>query len=235
MLISGGIGVTPMQALCNQLMYEYRKGTRELNKLSFIWIKRDAYVMPKVDVIRRRIHSPDLPMDDDKEYGCDIDTADEEILASVLLSIIPPCAMTDDQFEQEYPDADSDDGLKDFEHDQFNDDTTDDDTMNQTFLDAAYNKINQYHGPGQPLDLQVYLTSKDASQSMMSNYPFVHQNRPDIQLLFRRMRADAVAKGERYVAVCICAPERLVLLCKKACAKFSDRRLRFDLHYEVFS
>jgi predicted ferric reductase len=246
MLISGGIGVTPMQALCNQLMFEYRKGIRELNKLSFVWIERDPHIMPKVDVIRRRINSPVLLMNDDIEYGCDLDKPEEESLASALLSIIPPCTMTDDQFEQEYPDADSDDELEDFEHNQYlssldlnkhniGDDTTDNDTMNQTFLDEAYNEINQFHGPGQPLDLQVYLTSKEASQIMMSNYPFVHHNRPDIQNLFGKMRAEALAKGERCVAVCICAPERLVILCKKACAKFSDHSLQFDLHYEVFS
>jgi FAD-binding domain/Ferric reductase NAD binding domain len=244
MLISGGIGVTPMQALCNQLMYEHGKGTRELNKLSFIWIERDRLVMPKVDAIRRRINPPIMSINDNLEYLGDIEEEEDDDdvygLVSTLLSVVPACTMTDVQFEQEYPDAGFDDELKDLEHDQFrscqdsNDNTPDDDSMDQTFLDEAYNKVNQYYGTQKVLDLQVYLTSKDSSQSMISNYPFVHLSRPDIKALFRTMRAEALGRGERYVAVCICAPERLVLLCQKACAKFSDHRLRFDLHNEVF-
>jgi hypothetical protein len=136
-------------------------------------------------------------MNDDIEYGCDIDKPEEESLASALFSILPPYTMTDDQFKHEYPDAYSDDDLEDFKHNQYlssldlnnhniGNDTTENDTINQTFLDEAYHEINQFHGPRLPLDLQLYLTSKEALQIMMSNYPFVHHNRPNIQNILGR-------------------------------------------------
>mmetsp|Transcript_34115 Transcript_34115/g.45095 ORF Transcript_34115/g.45095 Transcript_34115/m.45095 type:complete len:550 (-) Transcript_34115:347-1996(-) len=40
-LISGGIGVTPMQSICNDLMYQYLNEKRSIQKIWFIWSVRD--------------------------------------------------------------------------------------------------------------------------------------------------------------------------------------------------
>eukprot|EP00494_Astrolonche_serrata_P001234 UN01240 len=40
LLISGGIGVTPMQSICNKLLYDMECG-RPLEKLYFVWACRD--------------------------------------------------------------------------------------------------------------------------------------------------------------------------------------------------
>jgi hypothetical protein len=53
-LFSGGIGVTPMQSLCNSLMFEHNQGIRKMKKISFIWIERDPVIMSEVDVVRRQ-------------------------------------------------------------------------------------------------------------------------------------------------------------------------------------
>lgn len=53
MLISGGIGITPMQSLCDQLLYETVKDRRELHRLKFIWIERDPILMQEAEFIRR--------------------------------------------------------------------------------------------------------------------------------------------------------------------------------------
>jgi predicted ferric reductase len=222
-LLSGGIGVTPMQSLCNQLMYDHRRGIRKLNKLSFIWVERDPHVMPKVDVIRRHISSRYSACYDDVEIGRDMEMQHEVGIASTLLSIIPASTMNEDQFEQEYASSDIDDD--DFEDDFYDEESagqnlqfisTDDDTMNQTFLDDAYCGNNEHNGSGEPLDLQVYLTSKEATKSIISNYSFVRHSRPDVPLLFKEMRLEALARGEKCVAVCVCAPKRLVLLCAQS-------------------
>jgi hypothetical protein len=42
-----------MHSLCNSLIYEHNKGTRNLRKLSLIWIERDPVVIPEVDVVLR--------------------------------------------------------------------------------------------------------------------------------------------------------------------------------------
>uniref|UniRef100_A0A7S1ZTX8 FAD-binding FR-type domain-containing protein n=1 Tax=Trieres chinensis TaxID=1514140 RepID=A0A7S1ZTX8_TRICV len=50
MLLSGGIGVTPMQSICHQLMHEHEAGSRELKKLWFFWTARDPEIIDNMDV-----------------------------------------------------------------------------------------------------------------------------------------------------------------------------------------
>ena len=69
----------------------------------------------------------------------------------------------------------------------------------------------------------------------MSQIPFVHFDRPDIPSLFHSARREALHNGHQArIAVCVCAPQRIVDLCRQACAKYSDRYVAFDFHYEVF-
>ena len=46
-LISGGIGITPMQSICNQLIYEHLRG-RVLKKILFIWSVKDKFLYDTV-------------------------------------------------------------------------------------------------------------------------------------------------------------------------------------------
>lgn len=41
LLVSGGVGVTPLQAVCNQLTHEHEERGRPLKKVYFIWAVRD--------------------------------------------------------------------------------------------------------------------------------------------------------------------------------------------------
>lgn len=273
MLFSGGIGVTPMQALCNQLMYEHSTGLRDLKKLSFVWIERDPNVMQKVDVVRRRSNIDGGPlMDaDESQMPASLAGGAPQGIASTLLALVPASGVTDAQLEQQYPSTDfdaldktnDDDSIVNAEYtsgqEEVDDDDIeaqqqpqqrrpstdeyasdiDDDTMNQSFLDAAYNIPKQMSdefakesaSEEEVLDLQVYLTARGVATQHL---PFVHRGRPDIKELFRNMRLEAIQKGEHRVAVCVCAPKRLVTICQKACTKYSDRKVRFDFHYEVF-
>jgi ferredoxin-NADP reductase len=38
--VTGGIGITPMQSICNDLIVQYFRG-REIKKIKFIWAVRD--------------------------------------------------------------------------------------------------------------------------------------------------------------------------------------------------
>ncbi|KAI2501563.1 FAD-binding domain [Fragilaria crotonensis] len=258
MLFSGGIGVTPMQALCNQLMYEQSTGMRELKKLSFVWIERDPNVMQNVDVVRRKTWSAEWPSEPDIEEG-NMDETQPQGIASTLLSLVPASFVTDEQLEDEYSsqDLDEDSGDEGYldssvftllpslvcrrkvttiteRHDTMCSDDDDDDTMNQSVLDAAYNDTIDEFEVHDALDLQVYLTTKVASRSDLALLPFVYRKRPDVKELFRKMREEAISMDESRVAVCVCAPERLVHMCQKACAKYSDHEVQFDFHFEVF-
>lgn len=42
MLISGGVGITPLQSICNNLIYEHLRG-RDLKKIFFIWSVKDRF------------------------------------------------------------------------------------------------------------------------------------------------------------------------------------------------
>lgn len=351
MLFSGGIGVTPMQALCNQLMYEHSTDVRSMKKLSFVWIERDPSVMQKVDVVRRSVassasltgtsfHDASLTgtsfhdeansdFDDDIEVSStpgggfvQFDDSvvgkrervpemkryephmhDPQGIASTLLSLVPASRVTDEALEQQYPiesldeedehDGDLEDdntistlvhtifgrkdsktsqqpmfgrkdsktsqqaifGRKDSKVDQSKntentenstveeenreesfkfDADADADTMCQSFLDEAYVGPDDCSSSSDPLDLQVYLTARNKVDPALVDLPFINRGRPDIKQLFRKMRDEAIENKESRVAVCVCAPKVLVNMCQKACVKYSDRRVRFDFHFEVF-
>jgi NADPH oxidase len=257
MLFSGGIGVTPMQALCNQLMYEQSTGMRELKKLSFVWIERDPNVVQNVDVVRRKVWSAEWPSEPDIEEG-NMDEGQPQGIASTLLSLVPASLMTDEQLEDEYSSQDLDGDSEDegnSDRSVFNilpslvsrhkvmpttksldkicpDD--DNDTTNQSFLNVAYNDSCDECELHDALDLQLYLTGQVASRRDLALLPFVYRKRPDVKELFRKMRDEAISMDECRVAVCVCAPQRLVLMCQKACAKYSDQKVQFDFHFEVF-
>jgi len=306
MLFSGGIGVTPMQALCNQLMYEHSTGVRSLKKVSFVWIERDPNVMQKVDVVRRTsLHASAISLseysfnDEESSKGDDVEVsstpggglvkphvADEEqfqhephlpepqSIASTLLALVPASRDTDEFLERQYPieELDEEDD-QDFDLQSENDQNTittlvntifgrkeskvdqsktanttensqnrdanfdfDDDTMCQSFLDEAYVDPENSSTSSEALDLQVYLTAKNANtiNPALGALPFIHRGRPDIKGIFQKMREEAIEKKETRVAVCVCAPKVIVNMCHKACVKYSDRSVRFDFHYEVF-
>ena len=87
---------------------------------------------------------------------------------------------------------------------------------------------------GELLELDCYLTAKEIQDCRLGELPFVNQCRPDMKKIFLSMRKEAIRKGEKRVAVCVCAPKRLVSITREACVKFSNRHVRFDFHYEVF-
>jgi len=86
------------------------------------------------------------------------------------------------------------------------------------------------------LRLELFLTGKAAMQSRQESSlaPFLYTGRPDLDQSFLKMREEAIQHGEKRVAVCVCAPMRVVQLCKTACVKYSDTIVRFDFHSETF-
>jgi predicted ferric reductase len=288
MLFSGGIGVTPMQAICNQLMYEQSTNQRELKKLAFIWVERDPVVMQEVDVVRRSSagHFRKVVPEESTNHiikrsgqqrstsGVFVPAIDEDChrpqgIASTILSLVPGSNVTDEQLAEQYPAEEfadlDDDGSNDKSIGNFSllsrfpfrrtasqatlqavavadiDEEGDhaDDLDEESLVREAYKHTLSTDGEPKvdenlnALELQVYLTGKH-DESKLAGLPFVHFRRPDVKKLFADMREDAISKGEPRVAVCACAPARLVQICRKACVKFSDGKVQFDFHEEVF-
>jgi len=287
MLFSGGIGVTPMQSLCNSLMYEHNHGMRKLRKLSFVWIERDPVVMPEVDVVRRESIRCLESIEDSDDDNSDMDDLEQSwgekvgiaarhgltgqqdadgavALASQLLAMVPPGQETDEQMARYYPSTafdvsedlvGEDDALSDIPvidkvrrtcHPPRSNKTVsfnvgnrraswragEERSIDESFLNHAFESQDP---KASPLDLQVYLTQKEVPRAIQRGMPpFVTIGRPDIQSLFQQARSDALRNHQPRVAVCVCAPLRIVDLCRKACAKYSDRYVTFDFHFEVF-
>ena len=76
-LISGGIGVTPNQAICNDLIEAHSKGKAML-KIVFIWVVKDLRIVhAMIDSNHFPIKTDDvlLPLADDKLDSMDVDVA----------------------------------------------------------------------------------------------------------------------------------------------------------------
>ena len=334
LLFSGGIGVTPMQSICNQLMYEHNTKKRQLKKVSFVWIERDPQVFEEVDVVRysssRHLNAQSAAFEKSRSQFMFNDDDSASIVSAVssmaytgdiattLLANVPVNRTTDAQLEELYPTAEfqdldileeeDEDEIIDIDQEQgrrpnstrknskrsnstnntgrSSNSTNDAPAAAENGGDAEFSEISlhegrvevdaTYHGdydhqndplgditeqsadlPHQPsdveapdcrvlsnaypqdpekeagpLDLQVYLTGKGSPPPNMP--PFIHFGRPDVKGIFQKLRDDALLSGERRIAVCVCAPMRLVNICRRACAKYSDRRVAFDFHYEVF-
>jgi hypothetical protein len=85
-----------------------------------------------------------------------------------------------------------------------------------------------------PLRLELFLTGNKAQQRDSLLSQFLSLGRPNFKKSFEAMREEAMKKGEKRIAVCVCAPAIVVKLCKQACTEYSDQRVRFDFHSETF-
>lgn len=61
LLISGGIGITPLQSICNQLVYEHLRG-RKIKKIFFIWSVKDKFLYQTVSDNTDAFYLKNLPI-----------------------------------------------------------------------------------------------------------------------------------------------------------------------------
>jgi predicted ferric reductase len=250
MLISGGIGVTPMQSIAHQLVYEHEWGERHLKKLEFIWTSRDPQVVENMEVsssirnIQRQEGKRNLfeitssDGSSDSSSASKVNGSASEFLKNNNLVSLPADFGTEsyDQIEDIDSDDEDDDDSKTLKNFDIELGVSSETVVNDTTctLSASGSMIENNNGVEEVLDLNCFITSKDGVKSDMDDLPFVHPNRPDIKKIFLAMREEAIRNNEKRVAVCICAPPQLVATTRKACVKYSNRHVRFDFHYEVF-
>ena len=243
LLLSGGIGVTPIQSICNQLIYEHSKGLRDLKKIRVVWTDRDPVLVKDADVVRRnsshhlQIPPKDVEINDLQSLASGSLYWDNQSfatdMASALLSHFPPSRQSDQELEEAYevpfdesPAPSRRQKPASVAEASRPRSAADDSTFRDAFRDPAVSKV---------LELQVYLTSRQPSNNVLpglEHLPFIHFGRPDIPKIFADMREDALESGLTRVAVFVCAPARLALICQNACVQFSDDTLQFDVHLE---
>ena len=287
--------VTPMQSICNQLLYEHAKGRRELEDVKLVWVERDPVLMKSVDVVRqsnaafesrrsmRQFSSEETaPLQNFKGHSVP--------LASTLLSMIPPSQTTDEQLEEMYESQlglqiTDDDEEEFYEAHRRKSDSFDwpsSMNMSANLFDSRHRSANnipntieemeEYAGPPQPvvqvedldsdatsvatetfpfkqthvahgpkpvedvLDMHVHLTGKvSLSAESEHNLPGIKYGRPKIAEILSQTREQAASLGHKRVAVLVCAPRGIAEICRKACIKLTNRKVRFDYHEEGFA
>ena len=234
LLFSGGIGITPIQSMCNQLVYDQNKGRRNLQRVRVVWTERDPVVMERADIVRRgsscHFAAPkieDIDLQSVASNSIFYDGQSQNDIASTLLALVPPSRRTDTELEEDYPfpmgDIPSKPGTRKAAPQPARvAQVSDESTFRGAFSNPSMREI---------LDMQVYLTSKETNPAL-TDVPFVHFGRPDVERIFSDMREEALENGLGRVAVIVCAPARLAHVLQATCIKYSDSELQFEFHIE---
>jgi len=247
--LSGGIGVTPMQSICHQLMHEADQGDRQLKKIWFVWASREPDVMENMDITKhghkyKTSQSNDsCSFTDELIEESDFEKVEEEMQQD---SNISP-SISDEKL-----DVLGDMDVVQNHNDVFveNDASLENEILktDQTFLEDGTSchvsidkKMETTNSSAEScadedslLELDFFLTNKDVKDDMQGNLPFLNSGRPDLKELFENMRNEAIMMGEKRVAVCVCASKIFVDICRHACIKYSNQKVRFDFHSETF-
>jgi len=247
MFLGGGIGVTAMQSMCRQMLYEYEWNGRELKKIWFIFTARDPQVIENMDISRHSIidlssNHTNLNKDADgaqagKFEDVEISNHDGSIFVHTtpfrmmsersFLTEMPLSQTSDKELEKEMP-------LGDYLLDEKENKENDDFNHDKSVIGALHEIAGSDRNSNGVFSLECYLTAKEMKEAGITSMPFVHQGRPNMKETFLMMRKEAIRSGEKQVAVCVCAPKRLVQICKLACMKYSNSKVRFDFHSEEF-
>ena len=299
--------VTPMQSICEQLLYEKVKKRRTLHNLKFIWIERDPQAMQESTFVKRTssigsigslshddvlsLGSKSFEFDDiiDEEGPIDFDTTlelfettlDNDVkmarihdgeacmdIIGQLLSVLPPCTTTDDELEELFQsgefnctidensgvlhDCPDQESVRSIEMNETNkkrrpsfiveDETSFADNDNCWLTEASKAHDDRtvvsevFVDLMQAVDMQIYLTTQQPQLFPLSQQiRNARYGRPDIKKIFMEMKQAAMDSGEKYVAVCVCAPKAVTNKCREACQRYSDHRVQFDFHTEVMN
>jgi hypothetical protein len=206
-----------MQSIYDQLVHEASKHRRELRCLKFIWIERDPVLIAESDFDphKEERRGPPTLVRWNSERSL---AEDSGCLTSRLLAAFAPGKSTDVELDAAYSE----------------------DFSGATYLDRhaieipepwSFSNTMPYSQSKTVLDVQIYLTGEQTDAGCQQ-LPGVRLGRPNIKKLFLEMKKQAIAVGERKVAVCVSAPRKLMNLARQACVLYSDDSVRFDLHFE---
>lgn len=241
-----------MQSICDQLLFEESKGYRNLKKIKFIWMDRDPVLMEGVPLVRCAAAQHDdhnaaetLPSapstTGESTEGLHHSINDDACLFSQLFAILAPGHAVDEELDELYESLDAamdyEDELMSLDGGKIPEDKANEkespteDMETSTATDAWPIHEQQNSKMDDILDLQLFAAKSNVTDNECeATLPNVKIGQPNLKELFLEMRAEAIAKNEKKVAVCICAPHKVAQLCQKACVIYSDSQMRFDFH-----
>jgi hypothetical protein len=216
--------VTPMQSICDQLLHEWSANQRDLRRVKFVWVERDPSLIEHANFLASDAQKQSSAVDQTTPNPADNGSRDTGSIANQLLATIPPTDATDEELEQEYCDG----GIL-VASDVF------EDSMRGSKVPtvASNDPRSLEEGKKKPvqsvLETHVYLTGQ---KSVPETLRFAQLGRPNLKAIFQEMKQAAVLSGDKKVAVCISAPNKLMKIVQKACLVYSDDKVRFDIHSE---
>lgn len=206
LLISGGIGITPMQSICNQLLDEHARG-RPLDLCYFVWSCRDK------DMVESVLPSP-LASSTATSSGAESAETGAGRNRSLPMSFQPNLLK---KYSVSPMVVKKSDGKKDFGENGI---LEEDDTIHTEFY------LTKAKNESELRDSNV----RDKAKSVL------RYGRPDIENLFNTMLSVAKEKGVRRVAVLTCGPAGLVASVVGQAQLLNLKcGVQFDVHKETFA
>jgi len=237
--ISGGIGITPMQSITNDLLEQHCRG-RPLKLISFIWSVRDRAMLGALNAgeqqqqtIQQGLANPDDVLLQEREPAPAARAEpgvprlpisfQPDLLISHKLSLGSHLSDASDASEDAFrPKAST-----------FDEEGGDGSAKDPT---AAASSL---------LQSEFFLTKVRRKEDFESAGIAVEEQkclrfgRPDLPAAFERMRRVAAEAGETRVAVLVCGPEGMVKQVRQLCRQFSSSKSKgsvaFDYHCEEFA
>ena len=218
LLLSGGIGITPMMSIANDLLAQHARG-RGLTLVYSAWAVADKLMVGVVaDGAFLGGGKPPLQQ-------LETETAFVRPSSSLLPLSFQPDILRSHSLSLGSHTADDGDG-------RFSD------------AESGPSKTATPHSPQCGVDsvlhTEFYLTRQRPADEFAAAgiapdmQPCLRFGRPDLAKIFKRCRDVALAVGERRVAVLVCGPRSLVRDASDLAFSASDAKLTFDFHSEIF-
>ena len=206
--VSGGIGITPMQSVCNELLDQHKRG-REMLRMWFVWSVADKFMVNSMydETYAETEAMAKLPLPMPKSFQPNL----LKRAGSHRVSYDPygalengkPGAEQKDQESQEQPMAEDGEVLS-----------------SHIYLTRVTRDKSEFELAGIMPDVQ----------------PHLHFGRPKFDDIFstaQTLCAKHKDKGGDRVAVLCCGPVTMIRDVRLACLKYSNEDVQFDYHHEV--
>jgi hypothetical protein len=227
LLISGGIGVTPMQSLCNQLFNEHKRG-RRLDLVWFVWSCRDqAFGHHFAQNLTGEVENANEAID---AHSSESDGDSAKVVSMEQDSSLPiwfqPCLLSEFSTSQRVSQ------LMAAEPEQRSEASSGVPTIGEMASLPGENHPN-FH-------TNFYLTrgpkgGTDDVESAAGTRGRFENGRPNLNRTFLAMAAIAKEKNIPRVAVLTCGPPGLTKDVEAHCLLISAlEKVQFDLHVESF-
>ncbi|KAJ3172174.1 hypothetical protein HDU88_006989 [Geranomyces variabilis] len=226
-LISGGIGITPLQSIYNgEIISDWKRGRRELRHVIFAWSVREGgtydYLLDEATQKAHKLesnlgvlppfHSPMLLKQyEDERHRAEMGSNDGELFRRQPTNE-HPIITTEFYLTRAGGGGGGGGGAN---------------TAAAAQQHAAIAPLASSQGQGGGEALEMADTGANTTSPV-----WVRSGRPDIDGMFTRMLAQP--GGEHKCAVLVCGPESLVNAVKAACVRYTGPAFSFDLHEETF-